>query len=144
ERVLQTGETQYFEEVVPQLDGLHTYVSVKFPLRDDDGAIYAMCGISTDISERKTMEAELRQSQATLATVIDSSADAILLIDREHHLVVHNAVLAQLFTRAYGVPPKLGVDVRPDLPPDIASRWHALIERALCGERLTVEETVPI
>jgi PAS domain S-box-containing protein len=51
-----------FEEVVPHDDGLHTYISIKFPLRDTAGTIYAVCGISTDITERKRTEYELRTS----------------------------------------------------------------------------------
>lgn len=40
------------EEQAPHADGLHTYISLKFPLIDVDGTPYAMCGISTDITER--------------------------------------------------------------------------------------------
>ncbi len=32
-------------------DGIHTYISDKFPLFDSNGKIYATCGISTDISD---------------------------------------------------------------------------------------------
>lgn len=45
-----------FEETVPQDDGLHTYISIKFPLFDSDGNIYGICGLSTDITERKRAE----------------------------------------------------------------------------------------
>ncbi|MBI1274411.1 PAS domain-containing protein [bacterium] len=48
-----------FEEVAPQADGDHTYVTVKFPLYDAVGQLYAICGISTDVTERKRMEAKL-------------------------------------------------------------------------------------
>jgi diguanylate cyclase (GGDEF)-like protein len=34
---------------------------VKLPLRDADGRIYAGCGISTDITERKAVEEKLRE-----------------------------------------------------------------------------------
>jgi PAS domain S-box-containing protein len=51
-QVIQTNEVIQLEEVAPQDDGLHTFVSSKFPLRSADGQVYAMCGISTDITER--------------------------------------------------------------------------------------------
>jgi PAS domain S-box-containing protein len=51
--ILATGRAGEWEEVSVQDDGLHTFLSVKFPLFDASGAPYAVCGISTDISERK-------------------------------------------------------------------------------------------
>lgn len=44
------------EEAIEQPDGIHTYLAVKFPLYDSTGRIYAIGGISTDITERKKME----------------------------------------------------------------------------------------
>ncbi len=57
-RVVAEERSIDFEEIVPEDDGDHVFVSVKFPLRDAAGAIYGVCGISTDISARKRMEAE--------------------------------------------------------------------------------------
>lgn len=50
------------EEVVPHDDGLHTYISVKFPLLSQDGKPYAVCGIATDITERKKAEVQIERS----------------------------------------------------------------------------------
>jgi signal transduction histidine kinase len=45
--------------------GCATSISVKFPLRDESGRVYAICSISTDITARKQVEAErLAQEQA--------------------------------------------------------------------------------
>jgi PAS domain S-box-containing protein len=58
--VLRSGESHTFEETIPMGQAMHTYLTVKFPLRDEHGAVYAVGGISTDISERKHLESELR------------------------------------------------------------------------------------
>ena len=51
------------EEVAPQDDGLHTYLSIKAPLYDETGNLHAVCGISADITERKRAEEALRESE---------------------------------------------------------------------------------
>ncbi|XXX73144.1 AAA family ATPase [Sorangium sp. So ce134] len=54
-RVLDAGEPLECEEEVMLEDGLHTFLSLKFPL--GEGVMPGvMCGISTDITERKRAE----------------------------------------------------------------------------------------
>ena len=64
--IFQSGEWKIFEEENMEPDGRHVYLSTKFPLRDANGFIYAICGISTDMTEQKLMEEELRRSNAEL------------------------------------------------------------------------------
>ena len=49
------------EEHVPQEDGVHTYISVKFPLYEQDGSVMGVGGISTDITELKRIQDQLRR-----------------------------------------------------------------------------------
>jgi PAS domain S-box-containing protein len=61
--VVREGKTVQFEESHPNgVDGsMRTYDSVKFPVRDSDGQVYAICGISTDITERIILEEKTRK-----------------------------------------------------------------------------------
>jgi rsbT co-antagonist protein RsbR len=46
------------EEVVPSDDEPHTYISIKFPIYDANGALLAVCGMATEITDRKRAEEE--------------------------------------------------------------------------------------
>ncbi len=61
--VIESENILEVEELVPQIDGEHYYTSIKFPLFDEEEKVYAVCSISTDITERKTQEEQLRRSQ---------------------------------------------------------------------------------
>ncbi|HSO74595.1 MAG TPA: response regulator [Blastocatellia bacterium] len=62
-QVLETRAAFESEEIAPHDDGPHTYLSVKFPICDPNGEPYAICGISTDITDRKLMEADLAEAR---------------------------------------------------------------------------------
>ncbi|MBF0553055.1 MAG: response regulator [Nitrospirae bacterium] len=60
--VIQSGQPLELEETIRHGEGpeaLRTYVSIKFLLYKQDSTVYAVCGISTDITDRKRAEQEL-------------------------------------------------------------------------------------
>lgn len=62
QRVFDRGERLVQEEVNRLPDGSQrTYLSVKLPLRRADNSIYALCGISTDITEQRQFLQEIHQ-----------------------------------------------------------------------------------
>ena len=65
-RVARTGESIQVEEVALHDDGSHTYVSVKFPLRDLHGHIEAVAGISTDVTQRIKVQQYEQEFRAAL------------------------------------------------------------------------------
>ncbi|MEK7757183.1 MAG: PAS domain-containing protein, partial [Planctomycetota bacterium] len=77
-QVLASGRAVEFEERVPHDEEMHTYISLKFPLFDPAGRPTAVCGISTDITERKKTEALLRDHTAAL-----EAANQALALARE-------------------------------------------------------------
>ncbi len=64
--VLEVGESLQFQETVPLSGGSRTYLALKFPLHDANGRVYAVCGMSTDITELKQAQEALRQSNEQL------------------------------------------------------------------------------
>lgn len=71
--VQTTGRVLESEEFAPHADGLHTYISIKVPLFDGLGRVYASCGISTDITDRKRHEEQLRASEERLRMALSAS-----------------------------------------------------------------------
>ncbi len=100
-RVLQQGETLQTEETsLNILTGVtEVFLSVKLPLRREDGKIYALCGISTDISERKDIEEHMQHmAQYDALTHLPNRA---LFNDRLHQAIAgalrNKAHLALMF-----------------------------------------------
>ncbi|MCY1042360.1 PAS domain S-box protein [Corallococcus sp. bb12-1] len=75
--ILQSGESVEREERLSHDDGIHIHLTQKFPLFDATGAINALCGIATDITERKQMEISQRflaEASRELVTSLDDEA----------------------------------------------------------------------
>ncbi len=70
-KVLESGMPLELEEVAPQDDGLHTYISVKVPLKNAAGQPYAVCGISTDITRRKVAEDQREEMLAQVERALE-------------------------------------------------------------------------
>jgi PAS domain S-box-containing protein len=81
QRVAQAGVALTEEESVPLDDGVHTYLSVKCPLRDDTGKVYAVFGISTDVTDRKRADEALRANEERTRLIVESALDAVVTMD---------------------------------------------------------------
>ncbi|HEY9631961.1 MAG TPA: PAS domain S-box protein [Coleofasciculaceae cyanobacterium] len=91
--VLEAATPLNLEEVLPKADELHTFITTKFPLYDSSGALYAVCSISTDITERKQAEEALYQREQEFRALAENSPDIISRIDKQlRHLYVNAAI----------------------------------------------------
>ncbi|NRD60529.1 PAS domain S-box protein [Corallococcus exiguus] len=91
------------EERLPHDDGIHVHLTQKFPLLDANGVAYALCGVATDITERKRMEVSQR-FLAEASSELVASLDPETTLQRVAELAV--PLLAELcvfFVRTDGV-----------------------------------------
>jgi PAS domain S-box-containing protein len=89
-RVALVGEPLTEEEVAP-VDGVtRSYISVKCPLKRESGELYAVFGISTDITDRKTAEEAARSGEERTRLIVENALDAVITIDREGTVVGWN------------------------------------------------------
>ncbi|UNU25181.1 PAS domain-containing sensor histidine kinase [Microcoleus vaginatus] len=70
-KVLESSSPLTIEEIIPQDDGPHTYISLKFPLCNSEGKAYAVGTISTDVSDRKLAELTLEKAKAELEIEVE-------------------------------------------------------------------------
>jgi len=126
-----------FEEEVLQEDGLHTYISVKFPLYDAQEHMYAVCGISTDITERKWMEEALRQRETTLRALLDAIPEAVLLIDNHYRILNANkTIIEQLQTTVFN-----GANLFNFLPPEVVAQRKKYVDQVIAsGQAVRFED----
>lgn len=82
QKVINNNETIEYEERFLHKDGSpHTYLTYKFPLKDASGDSFAICSISTDISDRKKAENLLNESVEQFRTIVEHAPEAIVIID---------------------------------------------------------------
>jgi two-component system NtrC family sensor kinase len=79
--VLENGSGLECEEKAIINNRNHTYISSKFPILDSCGEPYAVCGISTDITDRKEAENRLRESEQRYQTLTQASPIGVYYTD---------------------------------------------------------------
>jgi rsbT co-antagonist protein RsbR len=97
QQVFSSGEVLKEEETIQHPDGARTYLALGFPLCDDAGTIYAVGGVSTDITERKVIEEQLTDSENRYRTLIENLQDGVFIIKQATFLYVN-----QVFARMIG------------------------------------------
>lgn len=142
-RVIQSGQELKSEELAIHADGSeHTYLSVKVPLRDTGGEIYAVCGISTDITERKQAETKLQESEEMLRAITDNTNTIIFIKDLAGRILFVNPLFEKLFHLSnMKIRGKTNHDIFPQALADKFTYDDQTVIAS--GQPLTLEEVIP-
>ncbi|WP_421199961.1 sensor domain-containing diguanylate cyclase [Aeromonas enteropelogenes] len=87
-----------------------TYLSVKKPMYDEKERLIGLCGIATDITERKAIEAKLAEQHQLLEIILAHVDAYIYMKDTQHRYLYVNQKTSELF----GMPPEQMVNMRDD------------------------------
>jgi PAS domain S-box-containing protein len=81
--VFETGRPIIIEESNLQPDGLNSYHTVKFPLTGSDGSIEAVCGVSTNITERKRVQEAIGKLNEELEERVRERTGQLEVVNKE-------------------------------------------------------------
>ncbi len=123
------------EERAPQSDGVHTYLSIKFPLDGPDGLPAGICGIATDITDRK----QLVDASRRLAAIVESSDDAIIAKDLHGTITSWNQGAERIF--GYTAEEAIGRPVSMLAVPDRLNEMPEILRQIVQGIRVDHYET---
>lgn len=118
-RVLDQGEQIESEETDITLTG-ETYIfwTVKLPLYSPDGLIIGMCGVSTDITDRKKSEQAVHESEEKHRIMFMDSPDAYLIIRDGRFVDCNRASEAMLRTDRTRIIGRTPDSLSPEFQPD--------------------------
>ncbi|MHC4942368.1 MAG: PAS domain-containing protein, partial [Planctomycetota bacterium] len=103
ERSFRTGQPYYSEEQVLTRDGQEVWVIVNTtPIRNENGDIVSVMEMSTDITEIKQLQQQLKESQERYRLLFDAVPCFISMQDRELRITEANRLHRETFGTSYG------------------------------------------
>lgn len=95
--VLQTGKSLVLEDEGFNKNGRYYFdITTKFPIFDATGEVYAVGGISVDITERKIAEKALAAEKEQLAVTLSSIADGVITTNTLGQVILVNRVAQEI------------------------------------------------
>jgi PAS domain S-box-containing protein len=96
--VMESGRPKLnYEEPQIRPDGSQAWLMTsKVPMYDRDGQVIGVLGTYADITERKLMEEEIRQTNAYLENIFEDSPDAIGIVDNDGRFIRWNKMAEDL------------------------------------------------
>ncbi len=116
------------------------------PITDQDEVITGVSIFIRNITDRKLVEKALAASEEQLRAILENTHDAIWSIDRNLRITHFNTEFLRRYQEHYGITLAVGDHIFADvpIPEKYKPRWEKLYQRALDGERITIETDITL
>lgn len=91
QRIIRSGKSETYEEVLSLSTGERNFLTTKCPWRDHEGNVVGVIGIAKDITEWKETQNALHQSREHLRAIIENTPGCVKLVARDGTLLEMNA-----------------------------------------------------
>ncbi|MEM3616683.1 MAG: PAS domain S-box protein [Candidatus Bathyarchaeia archaeon] len=97
EEVLSKGVAVHVEEqTVDEKGNKKFFDTIKVPIRDRNGNIAGLIGVSRDITEHKNIEEKLMEREELFRSIVENSHDGIAIIDETYKITYANNELSNI------------------------------------------------
>lgn len=119
-QVMERGHVITFEESLMTTFGLRTFQATKGPLRDPDGQVIGMFGISRDVTAERQAQAALQDSELRHRTLLASLVDGVFVAQDMCFVFANPALPAML---GYTVDEFVGLPFQAVVDPEFLPLW---------------------
>jgi len=141
-----TEEDYYNKSVVIEIirkDGGHVWFEHKArPIKDNNGNIIGLHGIGRDITEKKKMEQELKESEAKYRDLFDNAQDAMYVLNKEAIVLKMNQIGLEILGRT--INEVIGKSIVKWLTPESIKIVEGRMKKRLAGEPLSRIDEIEI
>jgi PAS domain S-box-containing protein len=139
EEASRSGSPRELDLESVRADGSHGWVSVRtVAVRDARGRVSFLRGTIQDISERKRAE----EARSRLASIVESSDDAIISENLEGNIVSWNQGAEHIF--GFSEAEAVGQPITILIPPELRQEEKTILQKARAGENVEHYETVRV
>ena len=109
------------------------------PVWDEHGQVQGVFLSVLDVTDRKSVEKALRESEVKLRAIFDSSLQSFTLIDRDYRIKMYNQVASERSQRVLGRPIREGDPIERYVRDELQDDFFAHLRRAFNGESISDE-----
>ncbi|WP_245592019.1 ATP-binding protein [Cystobacter fuscus] len=119
---------------------IHVFAGIAFVGAWGLGSLHSTAREAAQLSLERTLK-ELRESESKLNSVIESTDDLVLSLDREGRLLTVNSGARRVYLQRAGISLEPGQLLFHHDKPEERKAWEARLAQVLQGQRLRLEQT---